>query len=219
MGCPRGCCRLWGERGKSHPATRPGTMAGVPRAAPSGERGGKSHPKLFPPGKGTQPPAAEKVLRKEKGYPPKYSGKFGRCSTHPPGHPLPVGTERGERGRERVGEGVPTTKLFLLLLRQLGKKKTELIWGSKERAGLDKLGHIRVHLYVMPCARGHGCCHPIDYGSPATGKIRPQSITARDGPKELFLMTNCLVRVPLLVLARWGGQRPAAPRATGQGQE
>lgn len=30
-----------------------------------------------------------------------------------------VGTESGERGRERVGEGVPTTKLFLLLLRQL----------------------------------------------------------------------------------------------------
>lgn len=30
-----------------------------------------------------------------------------------------VGTESGERGRESVGEGVPTTKLFLLLLRQL----------------------------------------------------------------------------------------------------
>lgn len=38
-----------------------------------------------------------------------------------------VGTESGERGRERVGEGVPTTKLFLLLLRQLGKEKRELI--------------------------------------------------------------------------------------------
>lgn len=69
---------------------------------------------------------------------------------------------------------MPTTKLFLLLLRQLGKKKRELIWGSKGRAGLDGLGRIRVRLYVMPCARGHGCHHPIDYGSPAAGKIRPR---------------------------------------------
>lgn len=100
----------------------------------------------------SQATAVTKVLQKQKGYPPKYLDNLGRCSTHPLGYPLPVGTERGERGRERVGEGVPTTKLFLLLLRQLGKKKRELIWGSKGRAGLDGLGHIWVRLYMMPCA-------------------------------------------------------------------
>lgn len=105
----------------------------------------------------SQPTATTKVLQKQKGYPPESSGNFGRWSTQPLGHPLPVGTERGERGRERVGEGVPTTKLFLLLLRQLGKKKRELIWGSRGWVGLDGLGHIRVHLYIMPWARGHGC--------------------------------------------------------------
>lgn len=114
---------------------------------------------------------------------------------------------------------MPTTKLFLLLLRQLGKKKRELIWGSKGRAGLDGLGRVRVRLYVMPCARGHGCHHPIDYGSPAAGKIRPRFSAAGDGLPGLFLTTNCLVEVPLLVLARRGGQRPAAPWATGRGQE
>lgn len=171
------------------------------------------------PAAGSQPTTANKVLQKQKGYPPKYLGNFGRCSTRPLAHPLPVGTESGERGRERVGEGVPTTKLFLLLLRQLGKKKRELIWGSKGRAGLEGLGHIRVHSYVMPCAKGHGCHHPIDYGSPAAGKIRPRFNAAGDGPTGLFLTTSHLIEVPLLVLARWGGQRQAAPWATRRGQE
>lgn len=38
-------------------------------------------------------------------------------------------SERGESGRDSVGEGVPTPRLFLLLLRQLEhkqKKKTEV---------------------------------------------------------------------------------------------
>lgn len=32
---------------------------------------------------------------------------------------LPVWRERGESGRDSVGDGVPTPRLFLLLLRQL----------------------------------------------------------------------------------------------------
>lgn len=82
-----------------------------------------------------QPAAANEVLRKQTGYPQNVGGILGR--------PLPVGTESGERGRERVGEGVPTTKLFLLLLRQLGKRKKELLWGSEGRAGTDGLAHSR----------------------------------------------------------------------------
>lgn len=35
---------------------------------------------------------------------------------------LPVWRERGESGRDSVGDGVPTPRLFLLLLRQLKHK-------------------------------------------------------------------------------------------------
>ena len=40
----------------------------------------------------------------------------------PPPHPAPhspVGMDSGDRGRERVGEGVPTTRLLRFPLRQL----------------------------------------------------------------------------------------------------
>lgn len=38
---------------------------------------------------------------------------------------VPVCRERGERGLDSVGEGVPTPRLFLLLLRQLKRKNTK----------------------------------------------------------------------------------------------
>lgn len=42
-------------------------------------------------------------------------------------HKLPVASGRGESGRESVGDGVPTAKLLLLLLRELREEgnKTE----------------------------------------------------------------------------------------------
>lgn len=36
---------------------------------------------------------------------------------------LPVWSESGDSGRDRVGDGVPTPRLFLLLLRQLEHKQ------------------------------------------------------------------------------------------------
>ena len=223
QGAAPGC----GEKGrKVTPIPAPARCPGCRRLLLQGKEGVNRFPSYSllekAPVARSQPAAANKVLQKPKGPPPPLQNTqviLGDAQPVSLGHPLPVGTESGERGRERVGEGVPTTKLFLLLLRQLGKKKKELIWGSKGRAGLDRLGHVRVRLYVMPCARGHGCRHPIDYGTPAAGKIRPQFNAAGDGPTGLFLMTNPLVKVPLLVLARWGGQRQAAPWATGRGQE
>lgn len=67
--------------------------------------------------------------------------------------PLPVGTESGERGRERVGEGVPTTKLFLLLLRQLGKEKEKGIHLGKQSTGRAGRAWTRAGcLQAVPCS-------------------------------------------------------------------
>lgn len=170
---------------------------------------GKSLPMLFRPGKGTHgqelvtPGAADKVLQKQKCYPPKWPGKFRRCSTHPLGHPLPVGTESGERGRERVGEGVPTTKLFLLLLRQLGKKQGINL--GKQRTGRTGQARTRRSWCVMPVP-GTWLPSPIDYGSPAAGKIHPQGRA-----KGLFLTMKRVVEVPRVLLARRGGSEAGSP--------
>lgn len=55
--------------------------------------------------------------------------------------PVPVCRERGERGLDSVGEGVPTPRLFLLLLRQLKHKNTKsrtsydiLVFGRRKPA-------------------------------------------------------------------------------------
>lgn len=68
--------------------------------------------------------------------------------------PLPVGTESGERGRERVGEGVPTTKLFLLLLRQLGKEKEKGIHLGKQSTG--RAGWARTRVGCSPSSSSLG---------------------------------------------------------------
>lgn len=47
------------------------------------------------------------------------SGRHQDPATHLDRLRSPVGTESGDRGRERVGEGVPTTRLLRLPLRQL----------------------------------------------------------------------------------------------------
>lgn len=41
--------------------------------------------------------------------------------------------------------------------------------------------------FLNSCAREHGCCHPIDYRSPASGKIHPQASAAGHGLTGLFL--------------------------------
>lgn len=86
-------------------------------------------PTYFPPGKGTGQPGASPLLLGGAEALQNIWVILGDAEPIHGDNPLPVGTESGERGRERVGEGVPTTKLFLLLLRQLGKKERELNQG------------------------------------------------------------------------------------------
>lgn len=52
-----------------------------------------------------------------------------------------VGTDRGDSGRERVGEGVPTMRLLRFPLRQLqGCKPSEGLQGLQGLLGLSKDG-------------------------------------------------------------------------------
>lgn len=52
-----------------------------------------------------------------------------------------VGTESGDRGLERVGEGVPTTKLLRLPLRQLqGCRPSDGLHGLHGLPGLNRHG-------------------------------------------------------------------------------
>lgn len=170
QGAVPGC----GEKGgKVTPTPTPARCLGCHRLLLQGTAGQIASQLLENPlAARTQPAAANKVPRKQTGHPRNVRGIWG--------HPLPVGTESGERGRERVGEGVPTTKLFLLLLRQLGKKKKESLWGSEGRAGTDGLAHTRVHLYVTPCARGHGSITPsitalLPQGRSVPGSALPET--------------------------------------------
>lgn len=70
--------------------------------------------------------AAEKFRGLSKGLLPAegrgvncHRGWWSDPATHLDLPHSPVGTESGDRGLERVGEGVPTTRLFRLPLRQL----------------------------------------------------------------------------------------------------
>lgn len=90
-----------------------------------------------------------------------------------------VGTESGERGRESVGEGVPTTKLFLLLLRQLEKK--EGINLGKQRTGRTGQARTCRSLYVMPVPGDMAAITLLITDLLPQGRSIP-----RDGPRGYF---------------------------------
>lgn len=170
----------------------------------------------------SQPTAANRCCRSRRvaRHPSEIFGSFWEMVNPSPWDSPYLLARRGGREAARGSErGCPPLSSSYCCFGNWGKKKRKLIWGIEGRALRDRLRHVRVHRYVMSCARGHDCRHPIDYGSPTAGKICPRFNAARDGPTGLFLTMNCLVKVPLLVLAGWGGQRQAAPWATGRGQE
>lgn len=57
---------------------------------------------------------------------------------------VPVASGRGESGRESVGDGVPTAKLLLLLLRALpGERQTKTKNSRVRRFASEKRNHLR----------------------------------------------------------------------------
>lgn len=113
----------------------------------------------------------------------------------------PVGTESGDRGRERVGDGVPTTRLFLLLLRQLEKGKEKGVHLGKWK--MCRAGGFR---------HGQPCCSSPSWQQRDTAAVtasitallppgRSHSQHSTEGLLGLFLEPNRLSEVPLLVLA------------------
>lgn len=95
---------------------------------------------------------------------------------------LPVWSESGDNGRDRVGDGVPMPRLFLLLLRQLEHKQ-----GTRKINQRDvKLNtHLStVSQFVWKCPLGQfDCCGP----SWSVGTHYPHSAVS---PRK---STSCLI--------------------------
>ena len=62
---------------------------------------------------------------------------------------LPVWSESGESGRDSVGDGVPTPRLFLLLLRQLKDKERTSTVCQDQHTSLISICHHNLNGNVM----------------------------------------------------------------------